>query len=144
MDEYKELMNAIVQQAAEDYAAAFMGSRVDRKNPQKTLLECEEFFQSEWFMDLTNGVIDSGWLMQNLKIREMERAAEAYDTILSAGGNVIFQAIVQFPKKKDEAKRKDMKYEFPPRFIKGIMDALKKQLDDIKKELGELKSANGR
>lgn len=141
MDGYLDLKNAIVQQAAEDYAAAFMGNMVDRKHPQKTLRECEEFFYSDWYTTLTNGEIDGDWLMQNLKIRELERAVAAYETILSAGSNVTFKATVQFPTKKGEEKQAPMNYIIPPKLIVGIMDALKKELDGIKMELAELKEA---
>ena len=41
MDAFDNLKNAIVRQAAEDYAAAFMGCSIDGKSPEDTMLECE-------------------------------------------------------------------------------------------------------
>lgn len=47
MDGYDNLRNGIVRQAAEDYAAAFMGNAVGDKDADRMMRECEEFFHSE-------------------------------------------------------------------------------------------------
>ena len=58
MNGYEELANAIVQQAAEDYAVAVMGGTVNGKKPQDVMKECEKFFHSKWYESLTGGMID--------------------------------------------------------------------------------------
>lgn len=140
MDAIDNLKNAIVQQAAEDYAAAFMGSTVGEKEPEDMMSECEKFFQSGWYTELTNGAIDGGWLARNLKIRELEKAEKVYEAILGVCNNTTFQATVTFPKEKGKEKPKPMNYIFPPRFAGDIMDALRAQLKSIKAEIRELKT----
>lgn len=49
MNAYDNLKNGIVQQAAEDYAAAFMGNSVGSKDADATMRECEKFFRDEWY-----------------------------------------------------------------------------------------------
>ena len=66
MDAFDNLKNAIVRQAAEDYAAAFMGCSIDGKSPEDTMLECERFFRSDWYDTLTRGAVDGEWLMRNI------------------------------------------------------------------------------
>ena len=83
MDAFDNLKNAIVRQAAEDYAAAFMGCSIDGKSPEDTMLECERFFRSDWYDTLTRGAVDGEWLMRNIKIRELENTLEIYKDILS-------------------------------------------------------------
>lgn len=50
--------NAIVMQAFEDYKDAIKGKRVDHKPPKWVMEECEKFFRSDYFYQLTNGRID--------------------------------------------------------------------------------------
>ena len=66
MDAFDNLKNAIVRQAAEDYAAAFMGCSIDGKSPEDTMLECERFFRSDWYDTLTRGAVDGEWLMRKI------------------------------------------------------------------------------
>ncbi len=66
-DPYKELANAIILQAVEDYrkwAKEYSDSRDDRKL-RKQIVELKEFFRSEWFSILTN--LDGEQLLARLK-----------------------------------------------------------------------------
>lgn len=142
MDAYDNLKNAIVQQAVEDYAAAFMGNKVGGKGPSAVMWECEKFFHSDWYAALTNGAIDGEWLARNVKIRELEKAAKTYEAILDTRSSAAFRVTVHFPKEQGEEKPKSITYIFPPRFAVGIMDALRIQLETIKAEIRELKAEN--
>lgn len=142
MDAYDNLKNAIVQQSAEDYAAAFMGNKVDGKEPQDMMNECEKFFHSEWYRTLTNEAIDGNWLARNVKICELEKAAKSYEEILCVCNNVKLCATVSFPKEQDKEKPKAMTYIFPPKFADAIMDTLRIQQEIIKAELRKLKAEN--
>ena len=142
MDAYDKLKNAIVQQSAEDYTAAFMGNKVDGKEPQDMMKECEKFFHSEWYSALTNGAIDGNWLARNVKICELEKAAKSYESILSVCNSVKLRAAVSFPKEQGKEKPKAMTYIFPPKFADAIMDTLRIQLETIKAEIRKLKSEN--
>ncbi len=142
MDAFDNLKNAIVQQAAEDYAAAFMGNEVGGKEPDSMMRECEKFFHSDWYTALTNGAIDGDWLARNVKIRELEKAAKAYEAMLSVCNSTTFRVTVNFPKEKGKDKPKPMNYIFPPRFAEGIMGTLRIQLETIKAEIKELEAEN--
>ena len=72
MDPWHSLANAIVIQAAKDYRAAI---RQLKKHPdsQKTAalkLECERFFHSRWYSQLTG--VDPNYILD--RIREEEAA----------------------------------------------------------------------
>lgn len=140
MDGYDNLRNGIVRQAAEDYAAAFMGNAVGDKDADRMMRECEEFFHSEWYVALTNGKVEGEWLAKQIKIRELEKAADAYDAILNLCNRTTLKAAVRFPKVKNEAAPKPMIYIFPPRFEEGLMDFLRIQRESIKAEIRELKN----
>lgn len=142
MDAYENLKNAIVQQAAEDYAAAFMGNKVGGKEPSAMMWECEKFFHSDWYAALTNGAIDGDWLARNVKIRELEKAAKTYEAILDTRSSATFRAAVNFPKEQGKEKPKSVTYIFPPKFAGGIMDTLRIQLEAIKAEIRTLKAEN--
>jgi len=67
IDPYKELANAIILQAVEDYrkwTKEYSGSHDDRKL-RKCLVELKEFFRSEWFSLLTD--LDGEQILSRLK-----------------------------------------------------------------------------
>lgn len=143
MDAFDNLKNAIVRQAAEDYAAAFMGCSIDGKSPEDTMLECERFFRSDWYDTLTRGAVDGEWLMRNIKIRELENTLEIYKDILSSCNCCTIKAAVAFLHDKGGKKRKPLNYIFPPRLASGLMDMARIQLETLKTELEELKKQDG-
>lgn len=65
---FQMLANAIVEQAARDYKAAYLMIKKDPENEEAmdTVLEVERFFGSGWYQFLTK--LDAGYLMR--KIRE--------------------------------------------------------------------------
>lgn len=137
---YEELGNAIVQQAAEDYTSAFMGREVGEKRPEDVMRECETFFHSDWYATLTNNAISGDWMIRNLKLREMEKTATAYRTIMDGMNNVTFKAVVSFPQGKGSKKKKPMMYTIEPRYAGEIMDVLRLQLKAICNEIRMLKA----
>lgn len=139
MDAYDNLKNGIVQQAAEDYAAAFMGNSVGGKDADATMRECEKFFRDEWHKQLTNDSVDGEWLMRNIKIRELEKVKKAYEDILNICNSTAVKAVVNFPKQKDKKKPKPMAYIFPPKMADGLMDAMRIQLESVKAEIQKLR-----
>ena len=143
MDAFENLRNAIIQQAAEDYAAAFMGNGTGGKAPEDVMSECERFFRSDWYEELTGGAVDGEWLMKTIKIREVEKAVETYETIVGLCNRCTFQATVSFPHTKGREKRKPLHYIFPPRLVPGLMDMARIQLEELKLQLKELKSEDG-
>lgn len=140
MDRYEKLKNAVVQQAAEDYAAAFMGNPVGGKDADDMMRECAAFFRSEWYEQLVNGTVNGEWLVRNLKIRELEKAAKAYEAMLAPCNKTTLKAAVNFPKDGNKEKPKPMAYVFPPKLAEALRNALQIQYEYIKAEIRELKN----
>jgi hypothetical protein len=65
--EYQKLVNAIIVQAADDYREAYKILKNDYTDTKarKTFMDCELFFVSKWFEQLTN--LDGYDLLQRLK-----------------------------------------------------------------------------
>ena len=61
----EDLSNAIVLQAVKDYRTALAGHDVNGRDSKSVIEECERFFQSEWFNNLTK--IDSKYLMETIR-----------------------------------------------------------------------------
>ena len=77
-DPYKELANAVILQAVEDYrkwTKEYSGSRDDRKL-RKKLVELKEFFRSEWFSLLTD--LDGEQLLLRLKAELEEQGHHVF------------------------------------------------------------------
>ncbi len=67
MEPYELLANAVIKQCADDYRSAL---RRLRKHPEDTgalgrKLECERFFRSGWYRELTD--IDPEYLIERLR-----------------------------------------------------------------------------
>lgn len=64
---YEELANAIVMQAVKDWRKAVKTlKKKTRKEPAKQMKEeCERFFRSQWFEDLTD--VDGSFILRKLK-----------------------------------------------------------------------------
>ena len=78
IDPYKDLANAIILQAVEDYrkwAKEYSDSRDDRKL-RKNLVELKEFFRSEWFSLLT--ALDGEQLLLRLKAELEEQGHHVF------------------------------------------------------------------
>ena len=70
MEGYRELANAIVMQAVKDWRAAV---KILKKRPRyekalKMKAECERFFRSRWFANLTD--VDGNLILRKLKQEE--------------------------------------------------------------------------
>ena len=61
----EDLSNAIILQAVKDYRRALAGGSVNGRDSKSVIEECERFFQSEWFNNLTK--IDCKYLMDNIR-----------------------------------------------------------------------------
>ena len=61
----ENLSNAIILQAVKDYRIALSGRDVNGRDSKSVIEECERFFQSEWFNNLTK--IDCKYLMETIR-----------------------------------------------------------------------------
>lgn len=59
------LINAIVVQTCRDYRSALAGVRVNDKEPEWVIKECEYFFFSDWFFILTK--VDPHYIVDNIR-----------------------------------------------------------------------------
>ena len=62
---FENLTNAIVLQAVKDYRRALKGLSVYGKSSAAVIAECERFFRSEWYRQLTD--VDSEYLITNIR-----------------------------------------------------------------------------
>lgn len=67
MNPYENLANAIIKQAADDYRKALKALSLNNRNKQAqaTVTECETFFRSDWYKELTS--VDGEYLIRLLK-----------------------------------------------------------------------------
>lgn len=133
----ENLRIAVVQQAAVDYAAAYMGYRVDGKHPKAVLYQLEKFFRGEYYKLLTGGKIDGEWLMNEIKIKELSEAIECYERALSGTSAAIR---LNLPKTKTLDKRI---YAVPPALVDSDFRAgMLKGLERMREELARLRKEN--
>ena len=64
-DDIENLTNAIVLQAAKDYRKALKGFSLNGKSSTAVVADCERFFRSEWYRQLTN--VDGEYLIINIR-----------------------------------------------------------------------------
>ena len=61
---YRNLANAIVIQAANDYRNALEGKSYYGRQPKSVIIDVERFFHSSWYRELTK--IDGDFLLEQL------------------------------------------------------------------------------
>ena len=73
MDAYENLANAVILRAVEDYRVAMRRLAINPKYPEALRMkaDCEEFFLSTWFSELTK--LDGADLLKKLKEEAHER-----------------------------------------------------------------------
>lgn len=62
---FENLANAIILQAVKDYRKALSGCKVDKRDSKSVIAECETFFRSKWFQELTD--VDGEYLITNIR-----------------------------------------------------------------------------
>ena len=67
---YRDLANAIVLQAVEDYRNALNGRSYNRYSPDRVIIELENFFHSEYYQTLTK--VNGDYLIELLKEEHIE------------------------------------------------------------------------
>lgn len=63
--EVDNLVNAIVVQTCKDYRSALAGEKVNGRQPEWVIQECENFFFSDWFSILTK--VDPHYIVDNIR-----------------------------------------------------------------------------
>ena len=61
----EDLSNAIILQAVKDYRIALAGGSVNGRDSESVIAECERFFRSDWYRQLTN--VDGEYLMTTIR-----------------------------------------------------------------------------
>lgn len=61
----ENLANAIILQAVKDYRKALSGFSLNGKSSTAVIADCERFFRSDWYRQLTN--VDSEYLIITIR-----------------------------------------------------------------------------
>ena len=61
----ENLTNAIILQAVKDYRKALKGFSLNGKSSTAVIVDCERFFRSDWYRQLTN--VDGEYLMTTIR-----------------------------------------------------------------------------
>lgn len=61
----QNLANAIILQAVKDYRTALRGLPLNGKSSTAVIADCERFFRSDWYRQLTN--VDGEYLIINIR-----------------------------------------------------------------------------
>lgn len=61
----ENLTNAIILQVVKDYRRALKGLSSDGKSSAAVIADCERFFRSEWYRQLTN--VDGEYLIATIR-----------------------------------------------------------------------------
>lgn len=61
----ENLTNAIILQAVKDYRNALKGLSLNGKSSAAVIADCERFFRSEWYSQLTN--VDGEYLIATVR-----------------------------------------------------------------------------
>ena len=75
---YRELGNAVVKQAADDYRKALRGVGYNGKKPENVIKEVERFFRSHYFELFTK--IDGEYLIERLKKEHEENERSKHES----------------------------------------------------------------
>ena len=62
---FENLANAIIVQAVKDYRKALSGVSLNSRPSACVITECERFFRSEWFRELTD--VDGEYLIKTIR-----------------------------------------------------------------------------
>lgn len=145
-DALKELANSIVLHAADDYKRAILGEVVDGITPEEMKKDCEEFFDSEWFMMLSQR--DPKQLARVTKQNTLSELIDKYDNILKKDRKIKIRVTmprIKAWKRADGTEivgKEPLKLDVPDRFIDEILYKMQEQRDELKKELEEV--SNGK
>ena len=111
---YEDLANAIVIQAARDYADAFWGKDIqDSSNtPEEIMKDVEKFFHSDWYKMLTKSNPDR--ILQDVKLLELCNAIGYLEKALVDANRLNIKLIVLENKKHGVS---GMNFTIPPRLM---------------------------
>lgn len=126
------LANGIVEQAARDYMSAFMGLKVGDKRPEDALRELDEFFSSQWYVELTK--INGQWLIEKAKIKALDEVIEAYEKYLSSDTHGQVKIFVP----KSALNKQSFTYIVQPKLIAPFNEVIEEELKDLIKERDEI------
>lgn len=134
------LANAIIRQACDDYRDAYLGNYSKPVNggkssknksvaalPNTMMKECERFFASEWFKQLTT--LDHKRLMHELQIDVLEDTIAMYDDFLNNATEYHIDLWKQLKGNKRES------HTIPPRLMDGFIQVIGLQQEYLNIEL---------
>lgn len=130
---FENLAIAVVQQACEDYKKAYMGEFVDRKPPEWTMKEIEDWVRSQDYEYLTK--VNGPALLKKVRIAALEEMIEVYEDALSSGGDTKLRIFVQKPKGVTNTS-----FQIPPDYLQDFFKVMRAQLKILKQKKREEES----
>ena len=124
------LAEGIVYQASQDYIAAFNGEYVDGKEPRITMSECEQFFHSEWFHDLTN--LSGDGIPEKLQVRAMQEMADMLERALMHANSCNIKLEIY-----EKGAKKPFMFKLPGNYAKEVKSLLWKRAKTLRKRIKE-------
>lgn len=159
---YDNLKNQIIVQACQDYANAYLGRTIpderclrdygDKKfrkflerkederghriiqgTPEHTKLELEWFFHSDWFRELSGGMVDPDRLMKETIINAIDDIVWTINKAFSFDCHTQISLRIETPKGEE-----NIGYPLPPLLADVCFNALRRKAKDLRKEAAEL------
>ena len=124
------LLEGILAQAVEDYLAALNDEYVDGKEPSFIINDCENFFRSDRFRELTN--LDGSGIPEKLQLRSLEEAETMFEDALVHASSFDVQIKIY-----EKVTKKTRIWKLPNKYAKEVKDLMWTQLRIIKKKIKE-------
>ena len=124
------LAEGIVYQAAQDYMAAFNGEYVDGKEPRITMSECDQFFHSEWFHELTN--LSGDGIPEKLQVRAMQDMVDMLERALVHANSCNIKLEIY-----EKGVKKPFTFKLPGNYAKEVKSLLWKKTKTLKTTIKE-------
>ena len=159
---YDNLKNQIIARACKDYAGAYLGRRLTSEEgyskhyakefkkylkreeekrghaivhgtPEQIKLECEWFFHSDWFKELSGGAVDPDRLMKETIINTIDDVLDTLNSAFNIKNRSYLTLKIETPKE-----RENISYPLPPLLADVCFNALRRKAKDLRKEAAEL------
>lgn len=125
----ENLSIAIIEQACEDYAKAYMGEEVAGKTPDHVIGEVERFFDSDLYEMMTD--FDKERMSRSVKINELTKHIENFERMLNEKGRIKLCIT-------DTKYKKGMNFTVPPRLTSEFITTIRYYIDELKDEKRKL------
>ncbi len=131
MANLEDLKNAIILQAVEDYAKAFLGYKDSELTPDDMMKDCENFFKGDYYKLMTD--LDSDLIIKVVKNREIDKVLDFIKRFKERNGQV------RLVYKESGKGGKQKTLTIPPRLTEDFIKAIDKLEIELIQEKETLK-----